>query len=98
MPTSDNVLLPRFCSSLCVSMDTYIGNDFPGPGEGMTGLQASSFPSKCGYSLATASATEESNARREGLELEAGVGRVLLVQSWQADQSPCSVQFVASAL
>lgn len=35
---------------------------------------------------------------REGLELEAGVGRVLLVQSWQADQSPCSVQFVASAL
>lgn len=59
-------------------MDTYIGNDCLGPGEGMTGLQASSFPSKCGCSHWQQPLLQRrAMPGREGLELEAGVGRGL---------------------
>lgn len=56
-------------------MDTYTGNGCLGPGQGMTGVQASSFPSKCGCSHWQQPLLQRrAMPGREGLELEAGVG------------------------
>lgn len=59
-------------------MDTYIGNDCPGPGEGMPGLQASSFPLSVGVLIGNSLCHRGEQCQGErGLELEAGVGRGL---------------------